>query len=161
MQRNPVDHWLTDAQRERYQSLNELEGVIAKAMEQLFVRYGFPLQHLSDASLERLMEMRGKKLNATLFAKEMERIALMACNTLQPALRADWSTLRLTSTLRSIPDQGNWLYFKKAGRLFTFRVVMQDFKTAGTWERLRLRSNETLQIIEYVSLEHPPVFADV
>ncbi|KAE8968226.1 hypothetical protein PR003_g28887 [Phytophthora rubi] len=76
------------------------------------------------------MEMRGKKLNATLFAKEMERIALMACYTLQPALRADWSTLRLTSTLRSIPDQGNWLYFKKAGRLFTFRVVMQDFKNS-------------------------------
>ncbi|KAE8972318.1 hypothetical protein PF011_g25684 [Phytophthora fragariae] len=130
MQRNPVDNRLTDAQRERYQSLNELEGVIAKAMEQLFVRYGFPLQCLSDASLERLMGMRGKKLNATLFAKEMQRIALMACYTLQPALRADWSTLRLTSRLRSIPDQGNWLFFKKAGRLFTFRVVMQDFKNS-------------------------------
>ncbi|KAE9080440.1 hypothetical protein PF010_g22379 [Phytophthora fragariae] len=130
MQRNPVENRLTDEQQERYRSLADLEGVIADAMERLFVRYGFPLMPLTDTNLNELVAMSGKKLNATRFAKEMQRIALMACYTLQPALRADWSTLRLTSRLRSIPSEGNWLYFKKAGPLFSFRVVMQDFKNS-------------------------------
>ncbi|KAE9273760.1 hypothetical protein PR003_g29807 [Phytophthora rubi] len=131
MQRNPVENRLTDEQQERYRSLADLEGVIADAMERLFVRYGFPLMPLTDANLNELVAMSGKKLNATRFAKEMQRIALMACYTLQPALRADWSTLRLTSRLRSIPSEGNWLYLKKAGPLFSFHAGLQEQPAHG------------------------------
>ncbi|EGZ16283.1 hypothetical protein PHYSODRAFT_334458 [Phytophthora sojae] len=100
MQRNPVENRLTDEQQEP--SIHAIR---------------LPLMLLTDANLNELVAMRGKKLNATRFAKEMQRIALMA-------------SLHLTSRLRSIPSEGNWLYFKKAGPLFSFRVVMQDFKNS-------------------------------
>jgi hypothetical protein len=135
MEREPAENRQTEEQRERYRSLSDLEGVIAEAMERLFVRYEFPLQPLSDASLNQLVGMRGKKMNATRFAKEMQRIALMACYTLQPALRADWSTLRLTSRLRSIPAEGNWLYFKRRDGCLRFAWSCRTSRIKSTWVR--------------------------
>jgi len=124
MQRAPNDNTLTDDQAQRYRTLPELEEIVAEALQSLLESNGFTDGDLSQESLDQLFARKNK----IAFVKALQRIALMACYTLQPALRADWTTLQLTSRIRSIPAEGNWLYFRRSGQGYALRVVMQDFK---------------------------------
>ena len=62
------------------------------------------------------------------FIKRLQEIAICACYLLQPALRNDWAALRLTSKIKGLPSDQNYLYMR-GGRMV---LVLNLYKNASS-----------------------------
>ncbi|EGZ30227.1 hypothetical protein PHYSODRAFT_323634 [Phytophthora sojae] len=76
-------------------------------------------------------DIASDRKNIQSFARDLQRAMMLACYVYQPALRSDWSTLKITSAaVNRLDPKQNWIHVLRGGRI---RLLMNDFKNAKSF----------------------------
>lgn len=127
-----LDNTATDKQQENYVSIDELTKQLEAKISDLFA--GYEMSHeaakISDADFAK-WNIESDRRDIRSFSRELQRCVMLACYCYQPALRSDWSTLKITSAaVNRLDPKLNWIQFLRGGRI---RLHMNDFKNRSTF----------------------------
>lgn len=126
-----LENVATPKQQTNYVSIDDLTIQLESKIQQLFADYGLKQStKISNADFAK-WDIGSDRKNIKSFARELQRCIMLACYCYQPALRSDWSTLRVSSgALKSLDPSKNWIQILRNGRI---RLVMNDFKNVASF----------------------------
>ena len=101
----------------------------------------FSDQHKIDVMGKLTKTIYKSILDKSDFIKRLQEIVICACYLLQPALRNDWAALKLTSKIKTLPTDQNYLYMR-GGRMV---LVLNLYKNAASMghQEIEIPSNRT------------------
>ncbi|KAE9340903.1 hypothetical protein PF008_g10890 [Phytophthora fragariae] len=100
---------------------------LEEGMTRLFAEYEVPesAKKISNNDFARWCIPSDRK-NTKSFARDFQKLLMLACYILQPALRSDWSTLEYTTAaINKLSADQNRIQFLRGGRI---RIAMNKFK---------------------------------
>jgi len=115
-----------------YVSIDGLTRQLETKIHELFAEYemNYKAAKISDADFAK-WNIESDRKNIKSFARELQRCVMLASYCYQPALRSDWSTLRITSAaVNRLEPKLNWIQILRGGRV---RLHMNDFKNRKTF----------------------------
>jgi hypothetical protein len=135
-----LENVATDKQQLNYVSIDGLTRQLETKIHELFAEYDMPYKaaKISDADFGK-WDIESDRKNIRSFARELQRLMMLACYCYQPALRSDWSTLKITSAaVNRLDPKTNWIQVLRGGRI---RLHMNDFKNAKTFGKKVIELN--------------------
>jgi predicted protein tyrosine phosphatase len=127
-----LENVATDKQHLNYVSIDGLTRQLETKIHELFAEYemNYKDAKISDADFAK-WNIESDRKNVITFARELQRCVMLAAYCYQPALRSDWSTLKITSAAVNRLDPNlNWIQILRGGRI---RLHLNDFKNRKTF----------------------------
>jgi hypothetical protein len=122
-----VENVATSDQIEMYVPLADMTKQLDEGFTRLFAEYELPLnaKKISADDLTK-WDIPSDRKNIKSFARDLQKLMMLACYIYQPPLRSDWSTLEITSSaVNRLSKDQNWLQVLRGGRI---RIIMNKFK---------------------------------
>ncbi|DAC81622.1 TPA_asm: YRec [Phytophthora water mold MELD virus] len=122
-----AENYATPDQLAMYVSLDDMTKQLNEGMIRLFTEYWLPMdvKKISADDYEK-WDIPSDRKNIKSFARDFQKLLMLACYILQPPLRSDWSTLEITSAaINRLSADQNWIQFLRGGRI---RIAMNKFK---------------------------------
>jgi hypothetical protein len=122
-----VENVATPDQIEMYVSLEDMTKQLDEGFTKLFAAYELPIgaKKISADDYTK-WDVPSDRLNIKSFARDLQKLLMLACYIYQPPLRSDWSTLEITEVaVNRLSKDQNWLQVLRGGRI---RIIMNKFK---------------------------------
>jgi len=122
-----AQNYATKDQLEMYVSIAEMTKQLDEGFTRLFAEYDLSLtaKKISDDDYS-TWDIPSDRKNIKSFARDLQKLLMLACYIYQPPLRSDWSTLEITSAaINKLSNDQNWLQVLRGGRI---RILMNKFK---------------------------------
>ncbi|KAE8887360.1 hypothetical protein PF005_g13324 [Phytophthora fragariae] len=127
-----LDNVATNKQQINFVSIDGLTRQLETKIHELFAEYDMSHKaaKINDADYAK-WDIESDRKNIRSFARELQRLMMLACYCYQPALRSDCSTLKITSAaVNRLDPKTNWIQVLRGGRI---RLIMNDFKNIKTF----------------------------
>jgi hypothetical protein len=122
-----AENFATKDQLDMYVPLADMTKQLDEGFTRLFTEYDMPLtaKKISNDDFEK-WDIPSDRKNIKSFARDLQKLLMLACYVYQPPLRSDWSTLEITSAaINKLSNDKNWLQVLRGGRI---RIIMNKFK---------------------------------
>lgn len=121
-------NYKTENQKETLKvTLVDRQKQLDELIEELFKRYEIPYKLIAPKDLIKFDKFK--------FAKELDRLVLIACYLYQPAVRNDWHNLEIISAIKNSTNDRNYLYASGD----TMKIILNKYKTAKTYGRQEIK----------------------
>jgi hypothetical protein len=122
-----VENIATPDQIEMYVPLADMTRQLDEGFTKLFNAYELPLTAKKmSADDYAKWDIPSDRTNIKRFARDLQKLLMLACYIYQPPLRSDWSSLEITgAAITKLSKDHNYLQVLKGGRI---RIIMNKFK---------------------------------
>jgi hypothetical protein len=122
-----VENVATPDQIEMYVPLTDMTRQLDEGFTKLFDAYELPLSAKKmSADYYAKWDIPSDRTNIKSFARDLQKLLMLACYIYQPPLRSDWSSLEITgAAITKLSKDQNYLQVLKGGRV---RILMHKFK---------------------------------
>ncbi|KAG7375306.1 hypothetical protein PHYPSEUDO_001960 [Phytophthora pseudosyringae] len=122
-----AENYATQDQLAMYVPLADMTSQLDEGFKRLFEHYELPLnaKKISGDDFNK-WDIPSDRKNIRSFARDLQKLMMLACYVYQPPLRSDWSTVEITSAaINRLRADQNWLQILRGGRI---RVLMNKYK---------------------------------
>lgn len=100
----------------REKDLNYYQSQIREKIQKLFADAGLPYKPLTAQDLRKI-DYR--------FAYNLQRLVVISCYLLQPALRNDWGALKISHKFKGLPTDANYIYVRG-----NWKLILSQYKNS-------------------------------
>jgi hypothetical protein len=122
-----AENYATKDQLDMFVPLADMTKQLDEAFTRLFAAYELPMtaKKMSEDDYKK-WDIPSDRLNIKSFARDLQKLMMLACYIYQPPLRSDWSSLEISgAAITKLSKDQNWLQVLRGGRI---RVIMNKFK---------------------------------
>jgi len=138
-----AENYATTDQLAMYVSLSDMTKQLDEGFKTLFAEYDLPLAAKKISTDDFIKwDIKSDRKNIKSFARDLQKLLMLACYIYQPPLRSDWSSVEITSAaINRLSNDQNWLQVLRGGRI---RVLMNQYKNVKSMGPQAVEVDSTL-----------------